>query len=329
MWLCAGCGLAQLAEDPGPVEEQTVVGGGEAMTAQARATLGLAAGLGLLPPGARVVELGSPHSPSVGPLLRERGVVPVTAIDEPVDVVLDVYGLLHEPDQAAALARRAALLRPGGALVLQWRSLATVLAAGQFSELRHGHFAYWSLPALGAALRTVGLGVRTARRSDFDGGTLAAVAVASGEPDAEATALLAAERAAGALDAAAVGSLQRHADDAAASLRSWLEAERAAGRRVLGYGAAGRAVPLLCHADIDADLLPMVADASPAKHGRRLPGTDVAIGSPSDLVARRPDAVLLFVPHLLPELRRSLPEVEAAGGRWWVADPGPRPASSS
>jgi hypothetical protein len=38
--------------------------------------------------------------------------------------------------------------------------------------------------------------------------------------------------------------------------------------------------------------------------------------APGELVAARPDAVVLFLPDLLPELRATLPEVEAAGARW-------------
>ncbi|MDT7743313.1 MAG: hypothetical protein QOE59_2391, partial [Actinomycetota bacterium] len=37
-----------------------------------------------------------------------------------------------------------------------------------------------------------------------------------------------------------------------------------------------------------------------------------------------PDEVVLFVTDLLGEMRSRMPEVEAAGGRWVVVDPGLR-----
>jgi hypothetical protein len=40
------------------------------------------------------------------------------------------------------------------------------------------------------------------------------------------------------------------------------------------------------------------------------------VTGPAELAARRPDAVLLFVPDLMAEVRTAFPEVEAAGGRW-------------
>jgi hypothetical protein len=40
------------------------------------------------------------------------------------------------------------------------------------------------------------------------------------------------------------------------------------------------------------------------------------VAAPAKLAADRPDAVLLFVPDLLAELRDAYPKVETAGGRW-------------
>ena len=51
-----------------------------------------------------------------------------------------------------------------------------------------------------------------------------------------------------------------------------------------------------------------------------MPGTDIPVADPAQLAARRPDAVLLFVPDLLAEVRDAFPEVEAAGGRWVDAE---------
>ena len=89
----------------------------------------------------------------------------------------------------------------------------------------------------------------------------------------------------------------------------------------MGYAAASRAVPLLNRAGIGPDLLPAVADASPGKQGRRLPGVGVPIVAPEAVAERRPDEVVLFVTDMLAEMRRRMPEVEAGGGRWVIVDP--------
>jgi hypothetical protein len=62
--------------------------------------------------------------------------------------------------------------------------------------------------------------------------------------------------------------------------------------------------------------LSAIADASSAKWGRRMPGTDIPIVSPADMVAAHPEQVLLLLPDLMPEVRAAWPEVEASGGVW-------------
>ena len=68
--------------------------------------------------------------------------------------------------------------------------------------------------------------------------------------------------------------------------------------------------------EVDHTELTAIADASSAKWGRRMPGTDVPIVSPADMVDARPEQVLLLLPDLMTEVRAGLPAVEACGGAW-------------
>jgi SAM-dependent methyltransferase len=326
MWLCSSCGLAQLLTDPTVPEEPR---GAEpaALVAQAQDAVHRVAAAGLLPAGARVAEYGSPHGGSWLGLLAERGLVPVAGASE-ADVILDCFGLMHAADQAAALRERAARLAPGGVLLLQYHSLGTIVRLGQWNALRHGHYAYYSTTAMVAMLAAAGLSPRTAWSFDLYGGTVL-LAAGRGEdsgrtgpagPDDAVRALLAAEDHTGVTDPAALSGLQRDVTSRAGALHDWLAAMRAAGKTVLGYSAASRAVALLRSARVDRDLLPAVADASSAKHGRRMPGTAIPIISPGELTAGSPDAVVVFVSDLMAEVRKTYPEIEASGAEWVDAD---------
>jgi hypothetical protein len=322
MWLCSHCGLAQLLDDPTVPEEPR---GTEpvALVGQAVDAVGRVAAAGLLPAGARVAEYGSPHGGSWLGLLAVQGLTPVDGTAE-ADVILDCFGMMHAADQAAALAERAARLLPGGVLLLQYHSLETIIRHGQWNALRHGHYAYYSTTALAALLAEVGFSPRSAWRFDLYGGTILLAASRdgddSGSPDETVRAVLTTEARAGVRDPDVVRGLQHEVQARAAVVRGWLACSAAAGKTVLGYGAASRAVALLRKAGIDADLLPAVADASPAKRGLRIPGTAIPVISPAELTARRPDEVALFVSDLMPEVRATYPEIEARGGRWVDAD---------
>jgi hypothetical protein len=323
MWLCSRCGLAQLGDDATVAEEPK---GAEpaALVHQAADAIDQVTAAGLLRPGARVAEYGSPHGGSWSGMLLERG-LELAGYGEQADVIIDCFGMMHAPDQAAALAGRAARLAPGGVLLLQYHSLETIVRDGQWNALRHGHYAYYSTTALAGMLAACGLRPCAAWRFDLYGGTVLLAACRDSEtPPLRAadrvTALLEAEASTGVLDPGVLRGLNRDMQARAAAVHDWLAAQRAEGRPVLGYGAASRAVALLRKAEVDHDLLPAVADASPAKHGLRMPGTLIPIISPAELVGLRPSSVLLFVPDLLAEVRAAYPEVEDAGGRWVVAD---------
>jgi hypothetical protein len=324
MWFCRACELSQLVDDTALLEETPGLAP-QAMRDLAVRNLDRLDAAGLLPPGAAVTEFPSPHGDSWEPWFADYGLAPVPrGTRRQVDVVLDAYGLLHETDQRAALAQRVAVLAEQGTLALQLHSLAAVVTHGQWGELRHGHYAYWSAPGLARALADVGLGVHRAWLDPMEEGTLLVAARRHAEPDRATEELLAAERAAGSCSPARLRGLQERADESAGALREWLENQQRAGRRVAGAAAASRAVPVLCHAGVDASLLAMVSDGSPAKQGARMPGTDVPIVSPEQLRASAPDLVVVFVPYLLDELRAALPGIEEAGGRWVVLDPEPR-----
>jgi hypothetical protein len=214
--------------------------------------------------------------------------------------------------------------------MLQYHSLEAIVRCGQWNALRHGHYAYYSTTALANMLAAAGCTAQAAWTFPLYGGTvlLAARRDADGAsgpgggvgPDEAVRALLDQDARTGVRDPAVLAGLGRSAAARAEGLHDWLAAERSAGRRVLGYGAASRAVALLCRAGADRRLLPAVADASPGKQGRRMPGTDIPVISPDRLAADPPDSVLLFLDDLLPEVRTAYPQVETAGGRWVTAD---------
>jgi hypothetical protein len=270
-----------------------------------------------------VAEFASPHGGSWLNLLEDRGLATVRG-REPADLVIDSFGMMHDADQSAALAARVERVAPGGALLLQYHSLDTIMRLGQWNALRHGHFAYYSTTALCAMLGTRGFRPQTAWQFDLYGGTvlLAATRESDGPVavDRSVNELLEEDAQVGVTDPVVVGRLQVEAEAHVDGLREWVLAQKASGKSVLGYGAASRSVALLCRAGLDQTLLPAIVDVSPSKHGLRMPGTDIPIIGPESLSTDPPDAVLLFVPDLLNEVRRALPRVEDSGGCWVDAE---------
>lgn len=317
MALCGTCGLAQLAEDATVPEEPRGVEP-QALRDQAVDAARWVAASGLLPVGGTVREFGSPHGGSWDSTLGAHG---LTATDGAADVVLDVFGLMHSADQRGALVHRVAAVRPGGVFLVQFHSLAAILAHGQWNALRHGHYGYYSVPALLGMLGELGWAGVGAWEFPLYGGTVLLAARQGAAEAPRVRALREREVAAGVTDPERVATLGATA--AGLALRRFLEEEASAGRTVLGYGAASRTAALLHRAGVGPALLRAVADASPAKQGRALPCSRVPVVSPADLVAAAPDRVVLFVADLLAEVRAAVPGVERGGGAWVVLEPEP------
>ncbi|OSC40980.1 class I SAM-dependent methyltransferase [Mycobacterium decipiens] len=313
MDLCARCGLAQLARDDTVTSEPRGIEP-QALREQAADAVRRVADGGWLR-GTTVREFGSPHGGTWLPLLAERGFVEA----EIADVVLDSFGIMHDADQRAGFELRARTTAPNGVLLLQFPSLMTMVGQGQWNALRHGHFAYYSLTALTGLLEAVGMHVATAWEFYLYGGTILVGAVHDQvEPDDRVKNILRRERDFGITDPAVIARLQQAAETHAVALRDWLVAQADNRRMVYGYGAGSRVPALFRIAGVDRRLVVGVADASPGKQGRRIPGTDVAIISPEQLIAADPDRVLLTLPDLYQEVRHRYPQLH---GRWRV-DPG-------
>lgn len=321
--LCRACGLVQLslAEAPAPEAPRAV----ESATMRAHAQASARWLVDTLRPraGATLVEFDSHHGGGWEGALRGLGLHPAT---DRADVVIDVHGMAHDEDLDAALALRCDRVGDDGLLVMEFHHLLALVEGGQFDTVRHGHPVYLSLTALQPALRRHGLTPVLARQVAAYGGSLVVIAARTGAPDPSVAAVLAAEAAAGLTDPARLAGLQSVADLAGRALHGWLVDSAGTGLRTVGYGAPSKAAVLLTWAGVGPGLLPYTADLSPAKHGRRIPGCGVPIRSPDDLLADRPDQVLVLTWDIVDEVRKQLASVETRGGRFFVPVPTCRPA---
>ncbi len=177
MWLCASCGLAQLADDADVPEEPT---GQEPAALSAQRADAMARLAHVLPTRGTAAEFPSPHGGTWLDLLAGHGLDRARP-GQRADVVVDgCFGVMHAADQRAALRARADRLADGGTLVLQFHSLAAVVAERQWNALRLGHYAYYSTPAMVTMLAELGLTATGAWVFPLYGGTVALTASRGG-----------------------------------------------------------------------------------------------------------------------------------------------------
>lgn len=317
LWLCRSCTLVQLGPiQPRLPEPPLAV---ESATSRVHTERSVAALVRRHPElvGSTVYEFASHHGGSWLDHLAQADIRQVTGDDAKAALVVDVHGLAHEPFLGDALRQRVERLAPDGLLVLEFHHLLPLVRGNQFDTIRHGHWAYLSLRALKSLAATFGLSVVHIEQVPLFGGSLQVTLrhqPYSAHTDEAADAVrivLDAEVSAGLADPVTLRALHQSARESAAALHDELVDYRARGRTVLGYGAPSKAPVLLDLARVGAELLPFTVDAAPAKHGRRIPGTDIPIRSVDALRAARPDAVLLLTWDIADEV---VGQLEADGG---------------
>ena len=202
--------------------------------------------------------------------------------------------LAHVPHIGDFVAGFREVLKDEGVLTFEFPHLLNLIEKVQFDTIYHEHFSYLSLLAVGQVLRANGLRPFDVELLPTHRGSLRLFCCHAGAGHEETTPLAALrEREA----AAGLGRIETYAGFAPRveavrdSFRTFLAAEKAAGRRVAAYGAAAKGNTFLNYCGTTTADVAAVYDASLAKQGRFLPGSHLpdpgAVGDrPAE--ARRP-----------------------------------------
>ncbi len=240
------------------------------------------------------------------------------------DLVVATNVLPLVPDLFDFAASLASILRPNGVTILQVPHLLALVQGLQFDAFRHDAYTYLSLRVLEHVLRAVGLRVFDAERLPARGGELRIHACHSVGPHPARAGLKAVRQAERFAELDRRDFWSGFSDRVArvrTEIRDFLHPRRAAGRRVVAYGATSRGIMLLNYCGITTDQIACVADPDPARQGRLLPGSRIPIVPLEALMARPPDDIVILPwPHAA-EIALELARLRQRGTQLWTPVP--------
>jgi len=242
------------------------------------------------------------------------------------DLIVGNNVFAHVPDINDFSAGLKTALKPDGVISLEFPHLLRLIEQVQFDTIYHEHFSYLSLGTAERILGSRGLRVFDVAQLSTHGGSLRVFA-AHAEDDskprsASVDAILAEEERAGLRGRAIYESFQPRIDAVRSDFRTFLLDQRAAGAKVAGYGAAAKGNTLLNACAITGNgLIGFVADASPHKQGRFLPGSGIPVVAPERIDADRPDFIIIFPWNLRDEIAGQLEHARGWGARFVTAIP--------
>ena len=242
------------------------------------------------------------------------------------DLIVGNNVFAHVPDINDFSAGLKAALGSAGVISLEFPHLLRLIEQAQFDTIYHEHFSYLSLWTAQRILGEAGLKVFDVEQLATHGGSLRLFAAHAEDvtkarsPNVDA--VLAEEESAGLRGRAIYENFQHRIDRVRDEFLAFLLEQRSAGAMVAGYGAAAKGNTLLNYCGVRGeDLIRFVADLSPHKQGRYLPGSHIPVVSPERIEVERPDIIVIFPWNLRDEILRQLEPARSWGARFVTAIP--------
>lgn len=266
--------------------------------------------LGVEPAKNLAEQASAKGRPTVNGFWSSGAVNSITAHHGSASVVVANNVYAHVPDILDFTLGVSLALKPGGIFAFEVGYLPDQLSRGLFSVIYHEHTSYHHLAPLVRLLREQGLHLYDAHRVPTQGGSVRCYAVKADVPSTMQSwslrALLEEEKAA----VAGLDELAERSRVACAKITAALEGKKAA-----AYGAPARMTTIVYAAGLTD--IECVFDDNPEKIGKYTPGRNWPVVSSEELMARNPDALVLFSANFKAEIQARFPDWK---GTWIVPE---------
>lgn len=241
------------------------------------------------------------------------------------DLIVGNNVLAQVPDLCSFVAGMKTLLKPQGAITLEFPHLMRLMEGNQFDTIYHEHFSYFSFLTTTQIMARFGLTVFDVDELPTHGGSLrvyARHAENTSRPVTERVWELAQrEERAGFTRLETYFSFDEKVKESKRKILAFLIDAKRAGKSIAGYGAPGKGNTLLNYCGIRTDFLDYTVDRNPYKHGKFLPGTHIPIFAPEKIRETQPDYVFILPWNLKNEIREQLSYIREWGGKFVVPIP--------
>jgi SAM-dependent methyltransferase len=241
------------------------------------------------------------------------------------DLIIGNNVLAQVPDLNDFVAGVAVALAPGGTATFEFPHLMKLFDENQFDTIYHEHFWYFSLLSAELLFASHGLTLFDVEELWTHGGSLRVylrpAADTSRPVSQRVLELRAREEAAGYRDMATYRRFEEQVRATKRKLLSLLIEAKAAGKKIVGYGAPGKGNTLLNYCGIREDFLEFTVDRNPYKQGKFLPGTHIPIYAPERLDEAKPDYILILPWNFKQEIMTQLAHARDWGAKFIVPIP--------
>lgn len=237
------------------------------------------------------------------------------------DLFLANNVLAHVPDLTDFVEGIATVLKPHGVAVIEVPYLADLVLKGEFDTIYHQHLCYFSINSLNVLFSNAGMTLYRVDHQPIHGGSIRLHVVNYRIDNPEVEILIQDEYEKGWNSLDFVQRIGRKAVSTKKQLLELVSSLKRDGKSIWAYGAAAKANTLMTWCDLGSVELEAVADLNTRKHGLFMPGSDLKIRSPEELIGVQPDYVLILAWNFADEIMAQLSQYKDDGGRFIIPIP--------
>lgn len=242
----------------------------------------------------------------------------------PAKLIMARNVVAHVPDVVDFIEGAGHWLADDGVLHVEVPWLEPMVKGLEFDTIYHEHLSYFSVTALDELYRRANLVLWDVEEIPLHGGSVIARGKKKGtKPLPSVAKYLEAEKKSG---LTALPRLQQFAEGTRklkTELPAFLRKLRADGKTVAAYGAAAKGVVLTNYCGIGKDLIDYVADRSPYKQGKLMPGMHMPVVAPQKIIDGRPDYVIVLAWNFFDEIKKQMDAYAQKGGKFILPVPSP------
>ncbi len=241
------------------------------------------------------------------------------------DLLIGNNVLAHVPELNDFVEGLKILLSPDGIITMEFPHLARLIEGRQFDTIYHEHFSYFSFLTVNKIISAHSLVIFDVEEISTHGGSLRIYARhKNGNPAAiseRVGKMLDKEDELGFADVKNYLAFDEQVKKVKRELLNFLDRIKQDGKTIVGYGAAAKGNTMLNYCGIKDDSIDYVADISPHKQGRYLPGSRIPIAAPDRIRNTKPDYVLILPWNIKEEIMEQLSYIRDWGGKFVIPIP--------
>ena len=277
-----------------------------------------------------IKHLGVEPSANVAEEARRHGVNTMVRFFDPntardivseygqADALLAANVMCHIPDLNGIAEGTDILLKQDGVLIFEDPYLGAMIEKTSYDQIYDEHVFIFSAISVANIFAPHGFELIDLLPQETHGGSMRYVLARNGaRPVSPAVAsTLEAEKAAGLHRPDTYLRFRESCEASKARLVRLLREEKAAGRRVVGYGATSKSTTILNYCGIGPDLIEFISDTTLIKQGKYTPGMHIPVKPYEAFVEDYPDTALLFAWNHKKEIMQKEEAFAAQGGKW-------------